>query len=310
VPLPQHRSVGHRAGGLTVPDLSERIVLTRDLTTTQALGVIVRSCGEQVLNQINPLVTSRDAQALHDMRVGIRRLRAGLSLLRRPLGDDEKLAWVSTEARDLAAPLGHARDLDVALRDHGDRLTGSPRRKLLDLREKAYDEALAVVSSDRWHDLGTHLDRFVRRIHDEVPVDPPITDAADEALDRRFRRVVRRGALLERSNALERHTLRIEAKKLRYGAQFFSGLYAGVPGSASHSGSSVVPVSVGEDFASSVAVLQDALGELRDVHLTGHLLELVGATAPDVDTAPIVARAVAAHADVVARGPFWRSSLH
>lgn len=279
------------------------IVLTHDLSTTQALDVILRWCGQQVLDQVEPLLDTRDPAALHDMRVGIRRLRAALSLLRRPLGDGEKIAWVSTETRDLAAPLGHARDLDVAVRDHAERLTGSSRRKLLDLREGAYDEALAVVGSDRWHDLTAHLDRFLRRIHDEVPVDPPIAQAAGEALDRRFRRVSRRGALIERSHAAERHKLRIEAKKLRYGAQFFSGLYAVPPGSDSPAGSPA------EDFADSVAALQDALGDLRDVQTTRHLLELVGATAPHVDTAPLVARAVAAHADIVARGPFWRPTL-
>ncbi|WP_353952357.1 CHAD domain-containing protein [Knoellia sp. S7-12] len=303
MPLAQHVSVDLRVGELIVPAALSPIVLDRELSTTQALDVIVRACGQQVLDQVDPLLTSRDASALHDMRVGIRRLRAVLSLLRRPLGDGEKFAWVSTETRDLAAPLGHARDLDVAVRDHGERLTGSPLRKLLDLREGAYDEALAVVSSDRWQDLSTHLDLFLRRIHDEVPVDPPITDAANEALDRRFRQVSARGAELERAKSSQRHKVRIEAKKLRYGAQFFSSLYAVSPGSASASGSPA------EDFAHSVGALQDALGDLRDVQVTRHLLELVGATAPDVDTAPFVTRAVAAHADVVARGPFWRSAL-
>ena len=307
MPLAEHGPlgcpIGIRIGQLIVPAASASIVLSRDLSTTQALDVIVRACGQQVLDQVDPLLANRDPVALHDMRVGIRRLRAALSLLRRPLGDGEKIAWVSIEARDLAAPLGHARDLDIAVRDHGERVTGSSRRKLLDLREGAYDEALEVVSSDRWQDLTAHIDRFLRRIHDEVPLDPPIADAAGEALDRRFRRVSRRGALIERSHAAERHKVRIEAKKLRYGAQFFSSLYAAPPGSAVTAGSGA------KEFAASVAALQDALGDLRDIQTTHHLLELVGATTPQVDTAPLVARAVAAHADIVARGPFWRSPL-
>lgn len=318
MPLPQRIPFAHRVGELSVSATPQSpaspatpvtpgspgspatpITLARDLSTTQALDVIVRACGQQVLDQVEPLLAHRDAKALHDMRVGIRRLRVALSLLRRPLGDGEKLAWVSTETRDLAAPLGHASDLDVAVRDHAERLTGSPRRKLLDLREGAYDEALAVVSSDRWLDLSTHLDRFLRRLHDEVPVDPPITEAAVEALDRTFRRVTERGASLERANTTQRHQVRIEAKKLRYGALFFSSLYAVPPGAAPESRSAAV------EFASSVAQLQDALGELRDVQMTRHILELVGVTPPDVDSGPFLERAIAAHADVVARGPFW-----
>lgn len=299
MPGAEHRSLGHLVGELIVPAFAPPIVVTRDLSTSQALEIIVRACGVQVLAQVEPLLATRDPETLHEMRVGIRRLRAALSLLRRPLGDGEKLAWVSTETRDLASPLGRARDLDVALRAHGERLTGSPRRKLLDLREGAYDEVEAVVSSDRWLDLSTHIDRFLRRLHDEVPVDPPISDAAREALDRRLRRVTRRGERLERRTPEQRHKVRIDAKKLRYGVQFFSSLYAVPPGSASVSGSSV------KDFADSVAALQDALGELRDLHMTRHLLELVGASVPDLDTAPFIQRAVAAHADIVARGAFW-----
>lgn len=300
--LAEHQPLGHHAGELIVAAAAAPIVLTRDLTTTEALEIIVRSCGLQVLGHVEPLLTNRDPQALHDMRIGIRRLRAALSLLRRPLGDGEKLAWVSTEARDLASPLGHARDLDVAVGAHGERLTGSPRRKLLDLREGAYDEVQAVVSSDRWLDLSTHIDRFLRRLHDEVPVDPPIADAAGEALDRRLGRVTRHGEHLARSGATQRHKVRIEAKKLRYGAQFFSSLYA-VPSDAAAAAGSPA-----EDFAHSVAALQDALGDLRDVQMTRHLLELVGATAPDVDTVPFVERAIDAHADIVARDAFWRPS--
>lgn len=298
-----------------MPAAAAPIVLSRDQPTSEALGIIVRACGVQILDQVDPLLVSRDPAALHDMRVGIRRLRAALSLLRRPLGDGEKLAWVSTEARDLASPLGHARDLDVALRDHGDRLTGSPRRKLLDLRESAYDEVQVVVGSDRWRDLSTHIDRFLRRLRDEVPVDPPIIEAASEALDRRLRRVTRRGEHLERSNPTRRHSVRIEAKKLRYGSHFFSSLYAVSPADAATSsgasggstGSTATAGSAGSarDFARSVAALQDALGELRDVQMTRHLLDVVGANSPDVDTAPVIERAVAAHADIVGRGAFW-----
>lgn len=296
----EHQLLGHPVGELIVSAAAAPIVLSRDLTTTEALEIIVRSCGLQVLGHVDPLLATRDPQALHEMRIGIRRLRAALSLLRRPLGDGEKLAWVSTEARDLASPLGHARDLDVAVREHGERLTGSPRRKLLDLREGAYDEVQAVVTSDRWLDLSTHIDRFLRRLHDEVTVDPPIADAAGEALDRRLARVTRRGEDLTRSGATQRHKVRIEAKKLRYGAQFFSSLYAVPSGDAATSGSPA------EDFAHSVAALQDALGDLRDVQMTRHILELVGASTPDVDTAPFVERAINAHADIVARGAFWR----
>ena len=71
------------------------------------------------------------------------------------------------------------------------------------------------------------------------------------------------------------------------------------------SGSDARSASTVDEFTRSVATLQDSLGDLRDLQTTRHLLESVGATAPDVDASPLLSRAVAAHADIVSRGPFW-----
>ncbi|WP_169743053.1 CHAD domain-containing protein [Knoellia subterranea] len=263
--------------------------LTRDQTATEALDLIVRSCGQRILEQVDPLLAGRDAATLHDMRVGLRRLRAAFALLRRPLGDDDKLSWVSTETRDLAAPLGRARDLDITLSTHADLLSGSPRRKLHARREAAYDEVVDVVTSDRWRDLARHLDILLRHLPDQVPVDPPLAEAAAVALDRRFRRVRDRGADLARSSASHGHRVRIEAKKLRYGTQFFDGLYA-------------VPA----PFADAVESLQGSLGEWRDAEMSRHLLASVGAPTPDVDRSALLQRAVTAHDDLVTLGRYWR----
>lgn len=279
------------------------IVLSPDLSATQALDVIVRASGDHVIHHAEALRTARDPESLHQVRIGVRRARAAFSLLRRPLGDGEKLAWVSTEMRDLAVPLGRARDLDVAVRDHGERLTGASRDRLLKQQADAYGQALLVVTSDRWHDLKTHIDGLLRRLHDEVPLDPPVVQAAGDALERRFRRVTGRGAALRTATRTERHALRIEAKKLRYGAQFFGSLYAVPPGSAPAAGSAP------REFAGRVAALQDALGELGDIETSRHLLELLDAPLPDVDEGPLVERAATALADVAALSPFWRDPV-
>lgn len=283
------------------PARAKPIVLSPDLSASQALDVIVRAAGDHVVHHAEELRSGRDPESLHQVRIGVRRARAAFSLLRRPLGDGEKLAWVTSEIRDLAVPLGRARDLDVVMRDHGESLTGAPRDRLQRLHTEAYDEVLEVVASDRWHDLRTHLDGFLRRLHDEVPSDPPVLDASRDALDRRFRRVTRGGADLAAATRSERHAVRIEAKKLRYGAQFFGSLYAVPPESASEAGSAP------HEFAARVADLQDSLGELGDLETGRHLLELVDAPAVDVDEGPMVERAVAALTDVAAMTRFWRS---
>ncbi|WP_404380090.1 CHAD domain-containing protein [Knoellia locipacati] len=276
------------------------IILSPDLTATEALDVIVRAAGEHVSQHVGRLRTERDPESLHQVRIGARRARVAISLLRRPLGDGEKLAWVSAEIRDLGVPLGRARDLDVAVRDHATDLTGPSRERLLHRQSGAWDEVLEVIGSDRWSDLRTHVDMLLRHLHEEVPLDPPVLDAAGAALERRYRRVLKGGAHLDRGSRAERHAVRKEAKKLRYGVQFFSGLYAVLPESAHE------PRSAPSEFERRATELQDALGDLGDLETSHHLLELVGAHQPQPDKKPHLKRATAAVRHLEALEPFWR----
>ena len=277
------------------------LVLSPDLTATQALDVVVRASGDHVRHHAEVLVADREAEALHQVRVGVRRARSALALLSPALGDGEKLAWVAAEIRDLAAPLGRARDLDITVRDHADALAAPAREQLLARREAAYDVVVDLVRSERWSDLRTHVDGLLRHLHDEVPADPPATEAATEALDRSLRRVLRRGASLAQASPTERHEVRKEARRLRHGIQAFGSLYAVPPGSAVHPGSPV------HDFTQRVTDVQDTLGDLGDVQTSRHLLELVGAPAPKADTDALLRRATAALERLGAADPPWRT---
>jgi len=285
------------------PGAAKPVVLSPDLTATQALDVVVRAAGEHVSRHVELLVAQREPEALHQVRVGVRRARSAISLLRRALGDGEKLAWVSTEIRDLAVPLGRARDLDITVRDHANGLPGHIREQLLARREAAYDQVVALVGSERWSDLRTHVDGLLRHLHDEVPADPPAAEAAAAALDRSLRRVLRDGASLAGASPTERHEVRKEARRLRHGVQAFGSLYAVPPGSAVEPGSPV------HEFGQRVADVQDTLGDLGDLQTSRHLLELVGAPPPEADTDALLRRASAAVERLRAASPPWRSRV-
>ncbi len=55
---------------------------------------------------------------------------------------------------------------------------------------------------------------------------PAVNFAADE-LDRRWRKIAKKSKKFDQLNAHERHKLRIRAKKLRYGVEFFASLFPG-----------------------------------------------------------------------------------
>jgi inorganic triphosphatase YgiF len=55
----------------------------------------------------------------------------------------------------------------------------------------------------------------------------PIEISAAELLNRRWRKVRKKGKTLAKLDAHRRHKLRIQSKKLRYAVEFFAGVFAG-----------------------------------------------------------------------------------
>ena len=144
--------------------------------------------------------------------------------------------------------------------------------------------------------------------------DLPARDFAAEVLDKALRRIRKRGRHLDRQEAEERHRVRIEAKKLRYGAEFFASLYTEKKLRKRH-----------KAFVSALSDLQDHLGSLND-QATAHTVlaslvavpdpqEIPGETAfaaglaagdNEADGRKLLRAAAEAHGDLVAVKPFWR----
>ena len=86
--------------------------LSAGMTTGRAFTLIGRACLRQLVAN-EPAVKSRDAEAVHQMRVALRRLRAAISLFSDVVSDD-RINMIKTELRWLAQELGPARDLGYA----------------------------------------------------------------------------------------------------------------------------------------------------------------------------------------------------
>ena len=95
--------------------------------------------------------------------------------------------------------------------------------------------------------------------------DLPIEVAAAEQLNRRRKKIRKRGKALARLDAQRRHRLRIQAKKVRYAAEFFAGVFPGRRAAKRR-----------EKFSSALERLQDGLGELNDIVVHEELITAMG----------------------------------
>lgn len=229
---PEHRSKAERGYALHNPAVAsprkaEAPRLRLAMNAGAALRAIVAGTLAQIGANAHGLLHDNDPEYLHQMRVGLRRLRSALDLHADLLGDT--LADQRQALRGIAAGLGAARDWDVlvteclpaiaapaALVAFCERERGSARRKAKNIiKTNNYTDTLLALGhwlADPQATSGAQLRQPARR-------------AAAVLLAAGHRRVLKRGRRLSARSADELHRLRIAVKKLRYAAEFFSGLF-------------------------------------------------------------------------------------
>jgi inorganic triphosphatase YgiF len=242
------RRLGHAAR-------AEPIALPVSISEGAAFRIVAQSCLRHYrLNEI-VLLEQRDADALHQARIALRRLRSALSLfLPTVRGKDypelrEEVGW-------LAGQFGEARNLDVMLAgEEGGRASDTVRERLLKSRAKAYDRVEVALGSARVRALMLKLSLWIEagawRFRDRAKRD--LAGLAAAQLSRQWRRIKRHGDHLEKSVPEERHRLRLDVKKLRYSAEFLAGLSAKRP-----------ELFRRERFVAALKELQESLGDLND----------------------------------------------
>ncbi len=177
-----------------------------------------------------------DIEALHDMRVANRRLRAAMALFADVLPEvalktSEELVWVGQI-------LGAVRDLDVQIEQLDNMLDtseGTEHRALVILRsllqeqrEIARAAMLEMLDSRRYQTFVGRLGRTLRarHAHRSGPASLPARALAPDLIESRYRAVRKAGDQIgPDSPATEYHRLRIRCKRLRYALEFLGGLY-------------------------------------------------------------------------------------
>ena len=243
---------------LDAAELPPDVVPYRPAKTTIAGDVVRASIADATIRIIenDPAVRRGDQEAVHQMRVGTRRLRSDLSTLQ-SFTDEDRANGLRKELKWLADLLGRVRDtqvLSARLRDRSSEIKGTdPIFALLADREVKARGALArALGSGRYRSL---LDTLVR-----ASQEPPLSDRATTRVEALPHVVEARWAKLRdaasqltpTSSARRFHEVRISAKKARYAAEAVTQFLD--KDRSRHM----------KGFASALADLQDALGEQHD----------------------------------------------
>jgi CHAD domain-containing protein len=239
-----------------------------------------------VIRGCDPLVRQDAPDAVHRMRVAVRRVREALATCR-PLFVGEQTEPVRLELGWLAAALGEPRDAEVMRERLARKLADEPLdlvrsagyvridEEMRTQYEQAHARMLEALASDRYASLLDGLDQLAAR--------PPWTDLAarpvHQVLPGRvrhdYRRLAERVAQTGRAaDPQERehrlHEARKAAKRVRYAAEMLTGVYG----------------DQAREFVRVMNGLQSVLGDHHDAFVTQERLrELADQAASTGDNA-------------------------
>ena len=267
----------------SAPRKAVAVALDPDMSAADALRRIARAAIAQMQANEAGTIEARDPEFLHQLRVGLRRLRSILALAREPLAASAHTTLLD-DLRALQTALGPARDWDVfATETLPPVLAAFPeiaglrgvRVRAGQLRRAHDREAADVIASANYQKLLIRLGLALT----DTSLDPkdegaawlgePARRYAEGVLAQRYRKLRKLGVHLATATPQERHATRIAGKKLRYAAEFFSPLFSRKKA---------------RRFTDALADLQNVLGALNDAAITGRLLDelaAAGKTPPD-----------------------------
>jgi triphosphatase len=239
--------------------------------SSEALRDIVEAATGQILHNWAVVLDNDDPEGTHEMRIGVRRLRSALKVMR-PVADDQTLREFSGKARDLGRLLGELRDFDVLIMDiagpaaakrDGDPGLASLMAALDSNRTDCRARVRAELQDEQLSDLKLKL----ANLHEDVEGltatrhagkarTKPIASLTGKALEKLWDKVETSGRRLKTLTALERHEMRKDVKNMRYASELLAPVYR---------------TKDVRRFTAMLQRLQDAFGYLNDVALAESL---------------------------------------
>ena len=259
------RALSFVAAEVARPAKANRVKVDADESVIGVFKQLAWLCLKQLQANEGGIFGASNVEFIHQARVSLRRLRTALRLFSTelPPGFSEKwgLAW-----RDVGEQLGNARNWDVfyteILPDMEIDLGNSA--DVSNLKEFAQTQRKMAHSQAQTWISGRHYSLTMIAFCEALLALPNnkatrITDFADKALKKRYKRFCRGAEVAHTLNSEERHEVRIDLKKLRYTIDFFESLY---------------PRKQLQPFLKGLAETQELLGHMNDLVTCESLLAL------------------------------------
>ncbi len=239
--------------------------LNKRQNIASALQSMIGACLAHVESNVPGALMKVDEEYLHQVRVGLRRLRVVLAIVQRFHADAE-LTALREQVTKLCVELGRSRDWDVFVTQTlAPICTRLPEhaglRDVLSMSERARKKQHAgLESSLASQDFQRLLLRFGAWMHGDQwsGADVTLEQFARQALEKRSKQVSKYGKALVGEDAAQRHLLRIACKKLRYTAEMFGTLFNETKT---------------KEYLAALAGLQDIMGILNDIAVAHRLLD-------------------------------------
>jgi len=287
-------------------------------TPSEAFSAILAAALTQAGANAHGVARGGDPEYLHQMRVGLRRLRCAL-LAFRDLVPKKAAKPIAERLRQLMPPFGAARDWDVFCEGLVRLGTQEPERAqaMAPLLARARAKRGMARRRARLAAASPELQAFLLRALRWVSEGPwkgrahkaegSLDAFAATALERLHRRTLEQAEDIDWSDAERRHRLRIRMKRLRYACDFFAASFAGA---------------AARPYIKGLAALQDILGDLNDIAVARRLLAQIAprSGAPELAAGAsytrhalaarermLVSSLGAAWPTFAKRRPFWRA---
>lgn len=252
------------SGSQPAPSKVRFPVLDKTQSAASALQAMISACLSHILANVPGVLSSTDEEYLHQVRVGLRRLRVMLNMARH-LREDDEARVLCDQAAHLGRQLGRAREWDVLLTRTlpSVRADLPPSTELEELikqcerqRKNLYAEVRKALASPDFQRMVLRLGAW-QQVGWSARSALPWYRFARHKVQKQHARVLSYAAKPLKTPK-QWHALRIACKKLRYRAEMIASLFV---------------ERNSKKYIKRLAAVQETLGELHDDMVADHLLE-------------------------------------